>query len=117
MRTSHARSLWAALSASALMLLAGCATAPPPISISISPSSSQSIDQGVKVSLKATLTNDSSAKGVSWSLSGPGSLSGAAGAATYTPPSTAISSPQQATVTVASVADPTKTASVQITVN
>ncbi|MGA7916275.1 MAG: putative Ig domain-containing protein, partial [Candidatus Acidiferrales bacterium] len=62
--------------------------------------------------------NDKSFKGVSWSLTGAGSLSTLTGpTVTYIPPTTNLTSSDQATVTATSVADPTKSASVQITVN
>ncbi|MFZ0202053.1 MAG: hypothetical protein WAL05_22870, partial [Candidatus Sulfotelmatobacter sp.] len=64
------------------------------------------------------MTNDTSSKGVSWALTGPGSLTSAMGpSVTYTSPTTSLTSAQQATVTATSVADPTKSASLQITVN
>ncbi|MGA7440597.1 MAG: hypothetical protein WBW82_00390, partial [Candidatus Sulfotelmatobacter sp.] len=57
----------------------------------------------------ATVTNDTSSKGVSWALTGPGSLTSAMGpSVTYTSPTTSLTSAQQATVTATSVADPTK---------
>jgi hypothetical protein len=86
--------------------------------VSISPSSSQALDQSFPVSISATVTNDRDAKGVRWTLSGPGSLSASTGpSVSYISPSTTISSAEQVTVTATSVADPTKSASVQITVN
>jgi hypothetical protein len=64
------------------------------------------------------VANDASYKGVSWTLTGPGSLSSAAGATvTYSSPTTNLTRAQQATVTATSVADPTKSAALQITVN
>ena len=88
------------------------------ISLGLSPSSSQAIDQNQTVSLTATLMNDNSFKGISWSLNGPGSLSSLTGSSvTYNSPTANLTSPQQVTVTAMSVADSTKRASVQITVN
>jgi hypothetical protein len=102
----------------ALMTLTGCSgSSSPPISVTLTPSSPQGIDQTQTVSITATVMNDSSLKGVSWTLTGPGSLSSSTSSATYTSPSTPISSAQQATVTATSLADSTKSASVQITVN
>ena len=65
------------------------------------------------------VANDSSAGGVSWSLSGPGSLTFQSPASvTYVAPAPSNSSTvQTATVTAISVKDPTKSASVPITVN
>ncbi len=98
-----------------MMVIGGCGSSSPPISLSLSPSSPQAIDQGQLVGIAATVPNGT---GVAWSLTGPGSLSNSTGpSVVYSPPTTALTTVQQATVTAASVADPTKTASVQITVN
>jgi hypothetical protein len=102
------------------MIMGGCSgSSRPPISVSLSPSSAQAIDQGNTVGLSAAVMNDANSKGVLWSLSGPGSLSSTTGASiTYTSPTTtSLTSAAQATVTATSVADQSKTASVQITVN
>ena len=117
---SRMRPWWVALSAmvTMAMVIGGCSSSPPPISVSLSPTSPQAIDQSQTVGIKATVMNDTSSKGVSWSLTGPGSLSNAIGlSTTYNSPTTQITSAQQATVTATSVADQTKSASVQITVN
>jgi hypothetical protein len=99
-------------------VLGGCGSSTPPISVSLSPSSQQAIDQGQTVGISAMVANDPSSKGVSWILTGPGSLSSSAGpSVTYTPPTTNLSSAQQVTVTATSGADRTKSASLQITVN
>lgn len=103
-----------------LIALVGCSSpsSPPPISVSLSPSSAQAIDQTQTVAITATVANDTSGKGVSWSLTGPGSLSGSTGSSvTYSSPTTNLTSAQQATVTAMSLADQTKSASLQITVN
>jgi len=95
----------------------GCSSSPP-ISVRLSPSSPQTIDQGQTVGITATLTNDMSSKGVAWSLTGPGSLSNSTGlSVTYNSPTTKLTSGQQATVMATSGADQTKRASVQINVN
>lgn len=110
---------WAALLVGAMaMVVGGCASSSPPIAVSLSPSSPQAIDQGETAGITATVMNDKSFKGVSWSLTGAGSLSTLTGpTVTYIPPTTNLTSSDQATVTATSVADPTKSASVQITVN
>lgn len=98
-----------------VILAAGCGSARP-ISIALSPSSTQT-DQGQTIHITATLTNDTSNGGVTWTLTGMGSLSSeTATSVTYNAPSN-ISSSQMATVTANSVAQTTKTASIQITVN
>lgn len=101
-----------------LVAAAGCGSSAPPISVSLSPSSSQSVDQTQSVSISATLTNDPSSQGVSWTLTGSGSLSGGTDTSiTYNSPAGNLVSAEQATVTATSVADKTKTASLKITVN
>jgi hypothetical protein len=116
---SRVRSFWAATLAATAMFLSGCSNpAPPPISVSLSPSTPQAIDQGKSVAIVATLTNDLSSKGSTWRLSGPGSLTTSTGASTtYIPQTATLASAQKVTVTATSVADPTKSASVAITVN
>ena len=99
-------------------VIGGCSSSSPPISVSLSPSSLQAIDQGQTAGITATVTNDRSSKGVTWSLTGPGSLSNSTGpSVTYNSPTINLSSGQQAKVTATSAADQTKSASVQITVN
>jgi FG-GAP-like repeat/Putative Ig domain len=100
-----------------LIAMVGCSS-PTPISVSLSPSSAQAIDQSQSLAVTATVANDTSGKGVSWSLTGPGSLSSSTGlSVTYNSPTTSLTSAQQATVTATSVADQTKSASLQIAVN
>jgi hypothetical protein len=101
------------------MALGACSSSPPPpISISLTPSTSQAIDQGVQLAVKATIANDVSGKGIMWIVNGPGYVSnGNALSINYIPPTTALSSPQHVTLTATSLADTTKTASIQITVN
>lgn len=95
----------------------GCSSSSaPPISVSAS-AHATAIDQGQTDSLTAAVANDPS-NGVSWSLNGPGSLSATTGVTiTYNSPPTALTSAQQVTVTATSLADKTKSAAVQITVN
>ncbi len=114
------RSVGAGILVAVVMALGGCAGSTSlPVSVAVTPSSPQAIDQGAgrSIALSATVTNGSSTKGVTWSLQGPGSLTSTATAAVYSPPTKTIVSAQQATVTATSVAEPTKSASVQITVN
>jgi hypothetical protein len=112
------RSCWAAPFLALAMVLCACSSSPLPISVSLSPTSPLTIDQGLPVAITATLTNDRSSKGVTWTLNGPGYLSSSTGfSVTYNSPATNLTSAQQATVTAASVADPTQRASLTITVN
>jgi hypothetical protein len=111
---SGARSFWAALLVPITMVVSGCSN--PPVSLSLSPGSPQAIDQGLSVAIMANVANSS--QGVTWSLTGPGSLSSSTGSSvTYNSPSTTIPGAEQATVTATSVADRTKSASLDLTVN
>jgi FG-GAP-like repeat/Putative Ig domain len=110
------RSCWVAPFVAMTMVTGGCSSSPPPISVSLSPQ--PTIDQGQTVGITAIVTDDTSSKGVTWSLNGPGSLSSSTGlSVTYNSLTTTIPSAQQATLTATSVADQTKSASLQITVN
>jgi len=114
-RNRSLHSFFFALLAAAYICACGSSTAPP-ISVSL-PSASVQTDQGQTITIGATLTNDSSLRGVTWNLSGAGSLSGQSTVSvTYVAPTT-IATVQTATLTATSLADPTKHASIQITVN
>jgi hypothetical protein len=82
-----------------------------PVSISLAPTSPQTLEQGMKVSpITATVSNDPANKGVTWSLAGAGALSGqTATTVVYTAPAS-VTAASTATVTATSVADTTKTA-------
>jgi hypothetical protein len=111
------------LSLLAAVLVSGCASSGPPVSVSLSPSSTQSVQQGQTVSISAIVPNDLSNKGVTWSLSGTGCTGTACGSLTnqtatsltYNAP-TAIPSNLTVTVTATSVANPSKFASIIIAV-
>lgn len=109
-----------ALQALAVALaLGGCSNStPPPISVSVSPSFQQTIDPNVTVTFNARVANDTKAQGVTWSLTGTGTLSSTTGlSTTYQPPSSGITVATQVKVTATSVADPTKRVSTTITIN
>jgi hypothetical protein len=112
---------WARCSAGTLLalvaLLSGCSSPVAAVSVSVA-ATAQAIDQSKSVDVTATVTNDRASQGVTWSLSGAGSLSSGTGATIgYTPAAATLTSPQQVTITATSAADPTKKASVQVTVN
>src|ERR1035438_9912611 len=106
------------LLAVAFLISCSGSSSKPPISVSVSAPASQT-DQGLTISVTSSVTNDPSGQGVTWSLTGVGSLSSTAGVSvTYTaPPQSDITTVQSATVTATSVSDPSKSASLQITVN
>jgi hypothetical protein len=104
------------LALTTLLFVAGCSGSSGPSSISLSSSSTQ-MDQGQTLQITAMLQNDSSSQGVTWNLTGPGTLSTqGSNAVIYNAPSS-VSTPQTATLTATSVANTNKTASMQITVN
>lgn len=98
----------------------GGGSPPPPISVTVT-SSAQTVDQGRSVSITATVVNDMSGKGVTWSLSGSGCSGAACGtfsnqtatSASYTAPSQ-VSASLSVKVVATSVADSTKSAMASI---
>ncbi len=102
----------------AVLFLVGCGgSSKPPITVSLSPSTTQNIDQGQSVNVTATLTNDTTNAGVTWGLTGAGTLANQTStSATYDAPSS-VSSSTSVTVTATSVASGTADAQVSITVD
>lgn len=101
----------------AAFVISGCGSGSRPISVSLSPSSAQTIDQGQTLSITASVANDSASKGVTWAVNGGGTLSNqTATAATYNAPAS-VTSAFTATVTATSAADTTKSAMLSIKVN
>jgi len=97
--------------------------ATPQVSVAISSSTQQSIDQGQTVNFTATVTNDSNKAGVTWSLSGSGCTGAACGtlsnttttAATYTAPAS-VSADLTVSVTATSKTATSKKASATVVV-
>ncbi len=96
---------------------------PPALVVVISPSTQTSIDAGQTVKFTATVENDSSGKGVTWSVSAAG-VTGAAGgtmssttttSATYNAPA-AVAANLNVTVTATAVADSSTTSSAAVVV-
>src|SRR2546426_1146918 len=107
--------LMCALCVCSLCLVAGCSGGSSPVTISLSPSGTQSAVAGQTVTITATVANDKSSKGVTWSLTGLGALSGqTTTSVTYTAPSP-IAANATDTITATSVADTTK--SITLTIN
>jgi hypothetical protein len=116
-----------------VVAIAGCAGGSPPIALTFPSGSAQAIDNGQSVNITV---NGAGTKGVTWSLSGPGSLSnqtstsvtynatatGAVLPAKATAPASATHSASTsaadptATVTATSVADTSKSAAVTINI-
>jgi hypothetical protein len=94
----------------------------PVVGVSISPGTA-SVQKGLTQNFTASVTNDSTNRGVTWSLSGSGCTGVACGtlsnvtttSVTYTAPAT-VSTPATVTLTATSVADVTKSSPATITV-
>lgn len=88
-----------------------------PISVTItSPASPPTIQAGQTANITASVANDSASKGVTWALTGAGSLSAQMSTSvTYNAPPS-VGSNTTVTVTATSVSDNTKSASINITV-
>jgi len=99
-------------------------TTPLPISVSMTPSTTSTIDAGQTVNFTAIVSNDSSAQGVTWSVSGTGCTGTGCGSltgvslitATYNPPAPLTSS-LTVTVTATSAGDTRKSASASVVTN
>ena len=98
-------------------------TTPPAISVSLTPSPQTNLDQGQELYFTAAVSNDSSSKGVTWSMSGKTCTGSACGTftntdktgATYNAPAT-VSAGMTVTVQATSVADTSKSASATVSV-
>lgn len=87
-----------------------------PITVALTPSAPQTINAGATLNITAAVTNDSTNSGVTWSLSGVGTLSAVTTTSvTYNAPAS-VSSNQTVTVTATSKASSASTASLTITV-
>jgi hypothetical protein len=97
--------------------LSGCGgSSTQPVGVSVA-SSRSAIDQAQTVSITASVSNDTKASGVQWTVSGGGTLSGQTTAsATYNAP-VSVPATFTATVTATSISDATKSGTVQIKVN
>ena len=92
--------------------------------IGITPSTAQVLDSGQTLSITAAVVNDTTAKGASFTVSGPGTVSAPTRTSlsstsyettVYTAP--AVTAPATATVTAAALNTPSQTASITITIN
>ncbi len=99
----------------AALTLSGCGGTVQSASVAVTPSSA-TVDGADAATLTATVTNDKNAAGVSWTVSGGGTLSNTSiSSATYTAPA-ATASALTVTVTATSIADTTKLGTATITV-
>ena len=98
-----------------LFAITGCGGGTAAISIAITPSAN-TVDGADSITLTAAVSNDHNAAGVTWTVSGGGTLSNTTTtSATYTAPA-ATASAQTVTITATSVGDATKTITATITV-
>lgn len=99
----------------ATLWISGCGGSAPSVGVAVTAAAS-TLDGGDSTTLSATVSNDQNSAGVTWTVSGGGTLSNSTTtAATYTAPApsaTALS----ITVTATSVADTTKSSSATIAV-
>jgi hypothetical protein len=103
------------LSFAVIVFILGCSSGSKPITVALTPSGSQAIDLGQSVSLTAAVANDPKNAGVTWVLSGPGSLTGqSATGVNYVAPTTGQGG--AATVTASSVSLPSAMAALTINV-
>jgi len=99
----------------AVLNLSGCGGSSSPVSVAVT-ASAATVDATDAVTLTAAVTNDKNSGGVTWSVSGGGTLSNTSTTgATYTAPA-ASSSALSVIVTATSVADTTKTGTATLTV-
>ena len=101
------------------LVLPGCSGGKKTVTVTLSPTTSATINQGQTQTITATVTNDSSNSGVTWTLgtSEVGTLiNSTTKSVTYQAPST-LSANTTVTVTATSVTDTSATASISITVN
>ena len=94
--------------------MSGCGGGSQPISLSIT-ASANTVDATDTITLSAVVLHDKNGAGVSWTVSGGGTISGSTSSATYTAPA-ASKSALTVTVTATSMADNTKTGTATITV-
>ncbi|MGO9455138.1 MAG: putative Ig domain-containing protein [Candidatus Binataceae bacterium] len=101
------------------MGLSGCNTSSASaVGVTLTPSTTPGIDQAQTLAITASVAHDSKGAGVTWSVSGGGSLSGTptTTSATYQAPAS-VTTAFTATVTATSVSDSSKSAVLQIKVS
>jgi hypothetical protein len=98
------------------LVFAGCSGSNS-LTVTLSPASGQTLNPGATVTITAAVANDKNNQGVTWTLTGPGSLSGnTTTSVVYTAPSN-VSVSTTATVTATSVTNSSVTATESITLN
>lgn len=92
-------------------------TQPPAIIVNLTPGTAQTMDVGQTLAITANVANDTSNKGVTWVVSGGGTLSSQTATSTAYNAPASVTAAITATVTATSVASGSATASLGITVN
>jgi hypothetical protein len=104
------------LSFALITFISGCSSGSKPISVVLTPSGTQAIDLGQSVVLSAAVANDSKNAGVTWTFSGPGSLTGqAATGVTYVAPATGTGGAAMVTATTVSLPSATAVLTINVT--
>jgi hypothetical protein len=99
------------------LCFAGCSGGSSTITIALAPATGPALNPGQTVTITATVAHDKNNQGVTWSLTGPGSLSGnTATSVVFTAPSS-VSVTTNATITATSVANSAVTATESVTLN
>jgi hypothetical protein len=101
---------------SLITILSGCGSSTQPIAVALT-SNDTGIDQSQAASITATVAHDAKSAGVTFNVTGGGTLSGTTTTATTYNTPASVTSAFTATVTATSITDTTKTATVQIKVN
>ena len=91
----------------------GAPAGPPAISVALSSGATQVMDQGQTLNITSTLTNDTAAMGVTWTLTGAGALMNQTTASVTYSANGATGTP---TITATSIADTSKSTTLTVTV-
>ncbi len=99
-------------------ILSGCGSSSKPIVVTLAQASPQALDYGQSLSISASVANDAMAKGVTWTVSGAGTLTGqSATGVTYVAPAPGgAMAATSGMITATSATDPTKTFSLTMNV-
>jgi hypothetical protein len=97
-------------------MVVGCASAPAILQllVQLTPNSAQTLDQGKAILISAVVMNSTTQQGVSWTLSGAGTLSAQTPTSVMYQAPPAVGTASSVMVTATSLADSTKTASLTI---
>ena len=105
---------WAGIAYLLATMLAGCgggtSTPPPKISVTFGGGNSQTIGQGQSITITATIANDPSGRGVSWTVAGPGSISKQTSTSVEYDAPASVATNGSATITATAVASTTVSA-------